>query len=234
MITPRRGDGQESEEFLLEMMDVLDPGCFDSYGVKEFTLFIIFIAAMECKALLFAIYKFGAAFFNILTAKQEVISGEKMKSLGRLLGFEEGELARVAAELAINSYSVISSKEFMLYYHYLFSGVEEGGEGEDPPADNLLTEEQQPAAVVEVVPLPRQEAGKEGGVRAGGESVRSDRSEKGLKTGQFGALSRYEESPDQGESSVAMSSSEGEIKRVAPVVNSGGASCCGKRGCLIF
>lgn len=39
------GEELESEEYLLELIEVLDPGCFDSFGVKEFAVFLIFLAA---------------------------------------------------------------------------------------------------------------------------------------------------------------------------------------------
>jgi hypothetical protein len=61
----------------------------DNMGFREFCALILLVASYESNQMLDCLYKNGALFFDILSGGQSMITGERLKSLGRIIGVPE-------------------------------------------------------------------------------------------------------------------------------------------------
>jgi hypothetical protein len=85
----------------------------ESIGFREFCTFIFLVSAGQNGQLNRCLFDHGALLFDILGAGQPVISGERLKQLGkRVLSISDDIIEEVAEKQGINYQSIIGFEEF--------------------------------------------------------------------------------------------------------------------------
>jgi len=109
------GDG-----WVIEVFDVLD---YKSQGVitfREFYVFILLLAALESFELTKFLYHYGGSVYEQLSQFQDTINRERMRKIGRIIGFSELSLLKTSKELDYLDQDPLSFEEFQLFYFSIF------------------------------------------------------------------------------------------------------------------
>lgn len=127
-LTEKKEQEEESLDWLLslEVYDLLDSSITDRLGFREFCVFIFLIAASSDFLLTQCLFDHGPLIFDILSAGQPIITGERLKALGkRVLAIHEEIIDDIANGQGLKYSSMVGFEEFQVFYFEVFQLVDE-------------------------------------------------------------------------------------------------------------
>lgn len=107
-------DNEENLEWILshEFYEILDSCGLESVGFREFCALILLYSAFDSGNLTKCLYEHGPLLYDIVGGGQHIISGERLKTLGRVLGITEEYLNEVGESLDIKSSTLINYESY--------------------------------------------------------------------------------------------------------------------------
>lgn len=108
----------------IEIFELMDSTGIGLICFREFCALMYLVAALESSKLLLCLYDHGVLLYDILGGGQHFVSGERSKTLARIVGISESVIDDTADEICgINASSIVAFADFQMLYFEIFSRV---------------------------------------------------------------------------------------------------------------